>query len=108
MCNRCEIPLRYPRCDILLEQGCPRYGRRRVKIIDGGRAIGKAKKEGRNSYGGGCYSFYVKSSKPTGPRYGRAVLQLHPALDLLHHRPVREFVQMHKLRETVHWVLLLG
>ena len=38
------------------------------------------------------YSFYGKSSKPMGPRDVRAVLQLHPALDLHHHGPVREGV----------------
>ena len=38
---------------------------------------------------GGWYSFYGKSPKPTGPRGGRAVLQLHPALNLLNIRPVR-------------------
>ena len=44
-----------------------------------------AKKEGRNSYGGVWYRFYGKSpNKQTGPRAGRAVLQLHPELDLLH------------------------
>ena len=69
---------------------------------------GGKKKEGRNSYGGVWYSFYGKSSKPTGPRDGRAVLQLHPELDLLHHGPVSADVQMQELWEAVHWVLLLG
>ena len=63
-------------------------------ISDGGRAIGREKTEGRNSYGGVWYGFYGKSSQPTGLRDGRAVLQLHPALDLLHHGPVREGVQV--------------
>ena len=54
------------------------------------------------------YSFHGKSSKPTVPRDGQAVLQMHPALNLLHHGPVYEGVRMQKRRETVHWVLLLG
>ena len=36
------------------------------------------------------------------------MLQLHPALNLLHHRPVRQGLQVPKRRPTVHWVLLLG
>ena len=56
---------------------------------------------------GGWYSFYGKSSKTMGLRDGRAVLQLHLALNLLHHRPVRKGVRMQKFRETVNWVLLL-
>ena len=67
------------------------------------------KKGGRNSYGGVCYRFYGKTTKnQTGTRSGRAVLQLHPALNLLHHGPVREGVQMQERREAVHGVLLLG
>ena len=69
-----------------MEQGRLSYGWRRVKILNGGRAIGSAKKEGRNSYRGVWYFFYSKLLKPTGPRDGPAVLQLHPALGLLHHR----------------------
>ena len=108
MCEWCDLPVREPCCDLRSEQGRPSYGWRRVAISDGVWAIGMAKKEGRNSYGRGWYSFYGKSSKPMGPRYGRAVLQLHPALDLLHHRPVCDFVRMQKCREEVHGVLLLG
>ena len=85
----CEILVREPRCDLRSEQGRPSYVWRRAAIIDGGRAIRRAKQEGRNSYGGVWYSFYGKSPKPTGPRDGRAVLQLHPALDLLNIGPVR-------------------
>ena len=44
--------MREPCCDLQSEQGRPIYGWRRVAISDGGRAIGRAKKEGRNSYGG--------------------------------------------------------
>ena len=41
--------------------------------------------EGRNFYGGVWYIFYGKSPiKQTGPQAGRAVLQLHLALDLIH------------------------
>ena len=40
----------------------------------GGQAIGRAKKEGRNSYRGFWYWFYGKSPRQTGPRAGRAVL----------------------------------
>ena len=108
MCKRCELPVQDPRCDLRSEQGRPSYSWRRVAISDGARALGRAKKEGRNSYWGVWYSFYGKSSKPTGPRDGRAVLQLHSALDLLHIGPVREGVQMQERREAVHWVLLLG
>ena len=50
--------------------------------------------EGRNSYAGFWYGFYGKSFQPTDSRDGRAVLQLHPTLDLLHHGPVREGVQV--------------
>ena len=108
MCEWCEITVREPCCDLLSEKGRPGYGWWHVKIIDDGRAIGRAKKEGRNSYGGVWYKFYGKLLKPTGPRYGRAVLQLHPSLDLIHHRPVRAGVRMPKRREAVHWVPLLG
>ena len=52
MCERCELPEQELRCDLRSEQGRPSYGWRRVAISDGGRAIGRAKKEGRNSYGG--------------------------------------------------------
>ena len=53
--------------------------------------------------------FYNKSpNKQMGQRAGRAVLQLIPALDLFHRRPVRTIVQMPQRRPTVHWVLLLG
>ena len=34
------------------------------------------------------YCFYGELPKPTVPRDGRAVLQLHPALNLLHIEPV--------------------
>ena len=46
--------------------------------------------------------------KQTGPIDGRAVLQLHPALDLLHHRPVSAGVRMTKRWEAVHRVPLMG
>ena len=107
MYERCDLPVREPRCNLRSEQVRPSYGCRRVTISDGGRAIRRAKKEGRNYYGWVWYSFYGKSSKLTGPRDGQAVLQLYPALDLLHHGPVREGVRIQKLRETVHRVLLL-
>ena len=74
MCELCELPVRDPHCDILLEQGRPSYGCQRVEIIDGGRAIRRAKKEGRNSYGVVWYRFYNKSPKQMGPRAGQAVL----------------------------------
>ena len=54
------------------------------------------------------YRFFGDSSKPKGLRDGRGVLQLHPALDLLHTGPVREGVQMEELRPAMHRVLLLG
>ena len=40
------------------------------------------------------YCFYGESPQQTGPGDGRVVLQLHPALDLLHHGPVRKGVQV--------------
>ena len=90
MCKWCEILVREPRCNIRLEQGRPSYGWQRFEIIDGGRAIGRAKKEGRNSYGGVWYWFYNKSpNKQAGLRAVQLVLQLHPSLNLLHHGPVR-------------------
>ena len=53
--------------------------------------------------------FYGKSSVcQMGLRDGRAVLQLHPSLDLLHHKPVRQGVRVLERRPTVHGVLLLG
>ena len=53
--------------------------------------------------------FYGKSyAKQTDPQAGRAVLQLHPALDLLHRGPVRSSVQMLQLWPEVQRVLLLG
>ena len=51
MCERCELPVREPRCNHRSEQGRPSYGWRRVAISDGGQAIRRTKKEGRNSYG---------------------------------------------------------
>ena len=108
VCKPCELPVQEPRCNLQLEQGRPSYGLQRVAITDGSWAIGRAKKEGRNSYGGGWYKFYGKSFKPTGPRYGRAVLQLHPALDLLHHGPVSAGVLMPQRGTVVPWVLVLG
>ena len=46
----------------------------RSEIVAGLLHRGRAKKEGRNSYGGGWYWFYSKLPKQTGPRAGRAVL----------------------------------
>ena len=100
--------MRVPRCDIRSEQGRPSYGWRRVEILDGSRAIGRAKTEGRNSYRGVWYWFYDKSLKQTGTRAGQAVLWLHLALDLLHYGPVRASVRMLQRRPEVHRVLLLG
>ena len=52
---------------------------------------------------------YSKSLiKQTGLQAGRAVLQLHLALDLLHSGPIRKSVRMLQRRPTVYWVLLLG
>ena len=82
-----------PRCDLRSEQGLPSYGWWRVKILNGGRSIGRAKKEGRNSYRGVWYWFYGKSPKQTVLRAGQTVLYMHPALNLLHHGPVCSHVQ---------------
>ena len=109
MCERCDLPVIYICCDLLLEQGCLRYGWRRTWLSKGVWDIGWAKTEGRNSYGGVWYMFYGKSSvKQTGPQVGHAVLQLHPALDLLYHGPVCASMQMPQLRMTVYRGLLLG
>ena len=43
-----------------------------------------------------------------GPRDGQAVLQLHPALDLIHQGPVSASVQMPQRWTAVQGVLLLG
>ena len=89
VCERCELPVRDPRCDLRSEQGQSINGWRRVGLSDGGRFIRSAKMEGRNSYGGVWYRFYGKSpNKQTGLRASQVVMQLHPALDLLHHVPV--------------------
>ena len=93
----CELPVQDPCYDLRSEKGRPIYGWRRVEIIYGGQAIERAKKEGRNSYEGFWYRFYGKLLKPTGPRDSRAVLQMHPSIDLLHHGPVSEGVQMPKI-----------
>ena len=52
--------------------------------------------------------FYGEPPKLTGLRDGRAMLQLYPALDLLHIRPVRKGVREWERRLEVHGVLLLG
>ena len=49
----------------------------------------KGEKEREKLLQGNLYSFYGKSPKPTGPRDGQVVLQLHPAIDLLNIGPVR-------------------
>ena len=43
-CERCELPVQEPCCNLRSEQGRPSYGWRRVAISNGGRAIGRAKK----------------------------------------------------------------
>ena len=52
VCERCELLVRDPCCDLRSDQGQPSYGSRCVRLSDGGRFIGRAKKEGKNSYGG--------------------------------------------------------
>ena len=86
VCKWCELPVKYPLCNLRSEQGWPSYVWKRFGLPNGGRVIGREKTEGRNSYRGGWYKFYGKSSVcQMGPQAGLAVLQLHPALDLLHH-----------------------
>ena len=52
---------------------------------------------------------YGKSSiNQAGLQAGRAVLQLHLALDLIHRGPIRSSVQILQRRPAVHRVLLLG
>ena len=59
--------------------------------------------------GGGWYMLYGKSSvQKTGPQAGRVVLQLYPALNLIHRRPVHSSVQRPQRRPEVHWALLMG
>ena len=52
VCKRCKLLVRDPRCNLRLDQGRPSYGWQRVGLSDDGRVIGRAKKEGRNSYEG--------------------------------------------------------
>ena len=108
MCEQCEHPVQETRCDHQSEQVRTSYGWRHIKILDGSRAIRRVENEGRNSNGEVYYWFYGKSPNQTGPRGGRAVLQLHPALNLLYHRPVRSSVQMPQRRPEVHSELLMG
>ena len=42
-----------------------------------------------------------------GPREGQAVLQLHPALDLLHHGPDQKGLRVQERWTAVHGVLML-
>ena len=101
--------MRYPHLNIQSDQGRPIYGWRHVGLPDGGRLIGRVKKEGINSNKGVWYTLYGKLSVcQTGPQAGQAVLQLYPKLDLLHHSPVRQGVQVPQLQLTVHRVLLLA
>ena len=70
---------------------------------------GKKRKGETPRGGGGWYMLYGKFSVyHTSLRAGRAVLQLHPALDLLHCGPVRSSVRVPQRRPEVHWFLLLG
>ena len=69
--------------------------------------LGGQKRKGETPTGV-WYCFDGESPKPTGLRDSQAVLQLHPALDLLHHEPVRASVQMPLSLPAVHWVLLMG
>ena len=55
------------------------------------------------------YKFYSKSSVyQTSPRSGRWVLQMHPALDLLHHGPVCQGVRVPECHPKVHRGILFG
>ena len=63
VCERCEILVREPRCNLQLEQGRPSNGWRRVGLLGGGWFIGRAKKEGRNSYGG--FGIFSMVSRPS-------------------------------------------
>ena len=93
VCEWCELLVQEPHCNLRSEKVWPSYGWRRVEILNGGRATKRAKTEGRNTYGGVFYRFYCKyTNKYTVPIAGQVVLQLHPALNLLHHGPVRSRV----------------
>ena len=109
VCERCDLPVIEPHCNLLLEQGWPSYGWRRVGLSDGGRVIGRAKKEGINFYMGVWYMFYVKSSvKQTGPRVSREFAAVAPGTQPA---PPRVCLLEHvnaQRRTAVHWVLLLG
>ena len=70
---------------------------------------GGQKRKGETPTGGGWYRLYGKLFVcQTGPRAVQAVLQLHPALDLLYHRTVRQSVRIPEFWPTVLGVLLLG
>ena len=71
VCERCELPVQDPHCDLRSDQGRPCYGWRRVAISDGGRAIWRAKKEGRNSYGG----FGISSTVSRPRRQAREMVE---------------------------------
>ena len=73
-------------------------------------SLGGQKRKGETpTEGGGWYKFYSKSYFcQTVPRASQAVLQLHPAHDLLHQGPILQGIHVPERRPTVHWVLLLG
>ena len=52
LCKQCELLTRESRCNIRSDQGWPNYGWRCVELPNGGRFIGLAQMEGRNSYRG--------------------------------------------------------
>ena len=109
MCEQCELLVREPCCGLQLDQGRLSYGWRLVGLPDSGWFIGRAKKEGRNSYLEVWYKVYGKASVcQTGLQAVQEVLQLYPALDLIHHRPIRQGVRVSELWPTLHRVILLG
>ena len=66
-------------------------------------SLGGQKRKGETPTGGGWYKFYGKSSVcQTGPRTGRAVLQLQLVLDLIHHGPIVQGVRVPELCLTLH------
>ena len=62
VCEQCEILVRDPYCDLWSYKGRLIYVWRRVGLSDNGRVIWRGEKEGRNSYRGVWYMFYVKLS----------------------------------------------
>ena len=72
-------------------------------------SISGGQKQKGESTTGGWYKFYGKMFVyQTGTHASRVVLQLHLTLNLVHHTPVRQDMQVPKLRPTVQGAVLLA